>query len=452
MLASGSGNTSAPLFLLKAGGLLDTKLRLYVYAVIALGLILLIGLGLPESKAEVAAIIVFSIIGMLFETLSIEALIGKSTISVSLIPVIAVTLLFDIRAAAWVGALSSINIREIRGGKPFLRNIFNFSQVAISAAAAGATYTMLGGDIREVNLLLVASVVLGVLSLFVTNAILTGLAISMSERLRLVKVLRHMLVSGVLAYAVTAPLAVLTAVLYIHVGYVGVVLSLMPLFLARMSLKLYRDMRKHYLETVQALAQAIDAKDTYTRGHSGRVAVYAVDIARRMGWQGDKLEQLFFTALLHDIGKIGVSDFVLTKDGSLSQAEREEINNHPSLGADIVTKIAYLKEGADYIRHHHEHYSGVGYPSQLSGDAIPQGARIIAVADAFDAMTSVRSYQGLRTLPEALQELRQCSHSQFDPAVVETFARATAGYTDTTEYAREAAATSLTSLAGLSLQ
>jgi len=431
---------------------LALKLRLYVYVVTALGLILLIGLGLPETSAEIVAIIVFSIIGMLFEALSIEAFIGKSTVSVSLVPVIAVALLFDIRAAAWVGALSSINITEIRGGKPLIRNLFNFSQVAISAAAAGAVYAMLGSDVQTINLFFVAVVGATVLSIFLTNTLLTGVAVSMSEQLSLTKVVKLMIGSGGLAYVVTAPLAVLTAVLYIHVGYVGVILSLMPLFLARMSLKLYRDMRKHYLETVQALAQAIDAKDTYTRGHSGRVAVYAVDIARRMGWQGDKLEQLFFTALLHDIGKIGVRDFVLTKDGSLSQAEREEINNHPSLGADIVTKIAYLKEGADYIRHHHEHYSGVGYPGQLAGDKIPQGARIIAVADAFDAMTSVRSYQGPRNLPEALQELRQCSHSQFDPAVVETFAGALAGYDDIAEYAREAAATSLTSLAGLSLQ
>jgi len=422
---------------------MDLKLRLYVYAVIAFCAILLFVLGLPESPAEVVGIIVFGIIGMLFEALSIEALIGKSTVAVSIAPIIGAVLLFDIRAAAWVGALSSINIMEMRGGKPMIRNLFNLSQVVISAAAAGAAYSALGGDIRAINFFFVAVVVGVVLTLSIVNALLTSVAVSLSERVSLVKVLRLMLLSGGPAFVVTAPLAVLMAMLYVHVGYVGVILSLMPLFLARMSLKLYRDMRKHYLETVQALAQAIDAKDTYTRGHSGRVAVYAVDIARRMGWQGDKLEQLFFTALLHDIGKIGVRDFVLTKDGSLSQAEREEINNHPSLGADIVTKIAYLKEGADYIRHHHEHYSGVGYPGQLAGDKIPQGARIIAVADAFDAMTSVRSYQGPRNLPEALQELRQCSHSQFDPAVVETFAGALAGYDDIAEYAREAAATSL---------
>ena len=433
----------SPPFYWKAGDLLDTKLRLYVYAVIAFGFSLFFLLGLPESPAEITAILVFGLIGMLFEALSIEALIGKSTISVSLIPVIAVALLFDVRAAAWVGAMSSINIREIRGGKPIVRNLFNLAQMAVSSSAAGFTYYFLGGDIREVNPLFVAIVAATVLSVCLVNALFTSVAVSLSERISLARVLRLMLASGGPAFVVTAPLAVLTAVLYVHVGYAGVILSLLPLFLARMSLKLYRDMRKHYLETVQALAQAIDAKDTYTRGHSGRVAVYAVDIARRMGWQGDKLEQLFFTALLHDIGKIGVRDFVLTKDGSLSQAERDEINNHPSLGADIVTKIAYLKEGADYIRHHHEHYSGVGYPGQLAGDKIPQGARIIAVADAFDAMTSVRSYQGPRNLPEALQELRQCSHSQFDPAVVETFAGALAGYDDIAEYAREAAATSL---------
>ncbi|MBS4055041.1 MAG: HD-GYP domain-containing protein [Thermaerobacter sp.] len=428
------------------------KLRLYVYAVIAFGVILLIRLGLPESSEEIAAIIVFGITGMLFEALSIEASVGKSTVSVSLIPVIAVALLYDIRAAAWAGALSSINIKEICGGKPLFRNLFNFAQVAISVAAGAAAYAWQKGDIREVNLLFGSSVVVAILSLCLLNALLTSVAVSLSEQLSLRKVLKIMLVSGGPAFLVTAPLAVLTAVLYIHVGYVGVILSLMPLFLARMSLKHYRDMRQHYLETVQALAQAIDAKDTYTRGHSGRVGIYAVDIARRMGWQGDKLEQMYFTALLHDIGKIGVRDHVLTKDGRLSQAERAEINNHPSLGADIVLKIAYLKEGADYIRHHHEHYSGAGYPSQLAGLHIPLGARIIAVADAFDAMTSVRSYQDPRTLPEALQELRHCSGSQFDPEVVETFVGALRSYDDIAEYTREVAAVNLSSLAGVSLQ
>ena len=273
---------------------MDLKLRLYVYAVIAFCAILLFVLGLPESPAEVVGIIVFGIIGMLFEALSIEALIGKSTVAVSIAPIIGAVLLFDIRAAAWVGALSSINIMEMRGGKPMIRNLFNLSQVVISAAAAGAAYSALGGDIRAINFFFVAVVVGVVLTLSIVNALLTSVAVSLSERVSLVKVLRLMLLSGGPAFVVTAPLAVLMAMLYVHVGYVGVILSLMPLFLARMSLKLYRDMRKHYLETVQALAQAIDAKDTYTRGHSGRVAVYAVDIARRMGWQGDKLEQLFF--------------------------------------------------------------------------------------------------------------------------------------------------------------
>jgi len=431
---------------------LSFKLRLYVYAVIACGFFLLLGLGPPASAAEITAILVFGLIGMLFEGLSIETLIGKSTISVSLVPVIAAALLYDIRVAAWVGALSSISLKEIRGGKPLLRNLFNLAQAALSAGAASAVYTALGGDIKQIDLAFAGIATISVLSLTLTNILITSVAIGMSERLALRKVIRILLGSAGINYLITVPLAVLTAVLYLPVGYLGIFLSLLPLFLAHMSIKLYRDTRKHYLETVQALAQAIDAKDTYTRGHSGRVADYAVDIARRMGWQGDKLEQLFFTALLHDIGKIGVRDFVLTKDGRLSQAERTEINNHPSLGADIVMKIAYLKEGAAYIRHHHEHYSGVGYPSQLSGDAIPQGARIIAVADAFDAMTTVRSYQGLRDMSGAISELRRCSGSQFDPAVVETFARALAGYDDVDKYAREAAATSLSYLAGLSLQ
>ncbi|MBT9158441.1 MAG: 3'3'-cGAMP-specific phosphodiesterase 3 [Firmicutes bacterium] len=277
---------------------------------------------------------------------------------------------------------------------------------------------------------------------------MTCLAIALANRFSLVYVLRSQLAWGALtAYLTTAPLVLLMALSYLHIGYLGTTLFLLPLFLTRIVFKLYRDTRQNYVETVQALAQAIDAKDAYTRGHAERVAVYAVEIARRLKWRGDRLEQLYFVGLLHDIGKMGVRDAILTKNGPLTPEEREEINNHPQIGAEIVAKISFLKEEAAYIRHHHEHYNGRGYPGKIEREVIPLGARIIAVADAFDAMTTIRSYQPARSVAEALFELRHCSHSQFDPLVVEAMAGFIRENPDVIVFAQEAAATGYSYLA-----
>jgi len=246
-----------------------------------------------------------------------------------------------------------------------------------------------------------------------------------------------------------SPMAVLVAVVFEPLGYFGVVLFILPLLFARMAFKLYRDMRQNYVETIQSLAQAIDAKDHYTMGHSERVAYYSVEIARVLGWRQSELEQLFFTALLHDIGKIGISEEVLNKAGRLTIEERSAITKHAELGAVIVSKVSFLREEAKYIRHHHEHYSGLGYPAGLSGESIPLGARIIAVADSFDAMTSRRVYHSPRSAYEAVEELKNCSGTQFDPKVVDAFLKVIEAQSDILTSAQEAAAAGFSALAGV---
>jgi putative nucleotidyltransferase with HDIG domain len=216
-----------------------------------------------------------------------------------------------------------------------------------------------------------------------------------------------------------------------------------------MSFKLYRDMRENYIETIQSLAEAIDAKDRYTRGHSERVAFYAVEIARKLGWSEVDVDKLQFLAMLHDIGKIGVREQVLNKRGRLTDEERREVNRHPELGAAIVEKVGFLRKEAGYVRNHHEHYSGAGYPDGLAGEEIPMGARIIAVADAFDAMTSQRVYNPSRGALEALEELKRCRGTQFDSKVVDAFDAIMAERTDILAMAREAASAEWSSLAGV---
>ena len=169
------------------------------------------------------------------------------------------------------------------------------------------------------------------------------------------------------------------------------------------------------LDIVKALAMAIDAKDTYTNGHSARVAEYSSEIARRFGYTGQRLSDIYMMGLLHDVGKIGIPDAVINKPAKLTDAEFELIKAHPVMGAKILKNIKDKPRLADGARWHHERYGGGGYPDDLRGDAIPEEARIIAVADSYDAMTSRRSYR--EPLPQDIvrSEIQKGSGSQFDP-------------------------------------
>ncbi|MBP5209941.1 MAG: HD-GYP domain-containing protein, partial [Clostridia bacterium] len=169
-------------------------------------------------------------------------------------------------------------------------------------------------------------------------------------------------------------------------------------------------------QTTEALANAIDAKDKYTRGHSSRVAAYARQIAREAGLPAKTCDQVYFAALLHDVGKIGVSLDILNKRDRLNEEEFAQIKAHPILGEQILSSIKqapFLSIGAHY---HHERYDGGGYPDGLAGGDIPQIARIIAVADAYDAMTSARSYRAPLTKEAVMREFREGMGTQFDPS------------------------------------
>ncbi|AAR34334.1 GAF domain-containing protein [Geobacter sulfurreducens] len=187
--------------------------------------------------------------------------------------------------------------------------------------------------------------------------------------------------------------------------------------------RLYEDMRSLFFNTVSSLANAIDAKSPWTKGHSERVMHISTRIAKEMGLSEQEVEQIRLGGLLHDIGKIGVIEALLEKPALLSEDEFPPMRLHPEKGVAILAPIAQLKEVLPVILYHHERLDGSGYPEGLTGDHIPLGARIVAVADSFDAMVSERPYKHANTLTEALEELRAGAGSQFDPVVVECFAR-----------------------------
>jgi putative nucleotidyltransferase with HDIG domain len=187
----------------------------------------------------------------------------------------------------------------------------------------------------------------------------------------------------------------------------------------------HQDLRRAYVQTVGALAEAVDAKDAYTRGHSERVGVYASKIAREMGFAKDFIERVYIAGLLHDVGKIGIRDAVITKPDRLTPEEYEEIKRHPEIGARILEAVDFLSEVVPCVRHHHEWYDGSsrGYPDRLRGDQIPLPSRIILVADTVEAMTSDRPYRKALPLDIVFAELTKFAGSQFDPMVVDAAVR-----------------------------
>jgi ribonuclease P protein subunit RPR2 len=182
-----------------------------------------------------------------------------------------------------------------------------------------------------------------------------------------------------------------------------------------------QELRQSYMLTVRALASAVEARDAYTGRHAERVAAYGLQLADAYGMRLGDAPEIEFGFLLHDAGKVAVPDAILFKPGRLTSAERLIIEQHPITGSEIVRDIAFLGAARDVIRHHHERWDGTGYPDKLAGEAIPISARIFAVADTLDALTTARPYRRASTIAQARVIIMQAVGTHFDPAVIEAF-------------------------------
>jgi HD-GYP domain-containing protein (c-di-GMP phosphodiesterase class II)/HAMP domain-containing protein len=184
---------------------------------------------------------------------------------------------------------------------------------------------------------------------------------------------------------------------------------------------LYQEVQQSYFDTIKALVQAVEEKDNYTRGHSERVTTFSSKIAERMGFSARQMQAISYGGVLHDIGKIGIDVNIIQKPGRLTQEEYNLIKDHPLIGERIISPIAFLKEVLPIVSQHHERYDGKGYPMGIDGSVMAPEARVLSVADAYDAMITARPYRNPLPREEAIAELRRCSGTQFDPIVVEHF-------------------------------
>ena len=346
-------------------------------------------------------------------------------VSVSSTPILAAGFLGGPLAAAIVAGLGTFERREVRGLVPWYGTLYNHACLVISAIAATAVFDILGGaDLEgQAVISLLAGLAAGV-TYFVANELLSGIAIAVREGRGLGSVVRSDLSAYGLALLGLAPLAWLMAFAYLYIGPLMVVLFALPLYTTRAAYQSVVELRKMFTQTIRALASAIDARDPSTKRHSEHVAGIAVEIGQEMGVNEAEREILEWAGLFHDIGKIGIPDAILLKPGRLDKAERMEMNKHPVKGAEILANAERLKFVVPLVKFHHEWYNGSGYPDRLIGEEIPLLARILTVADSFEAMTAIRPYQlRPKTLDQAIVELRKCAGTQFDPNVVEAFVR-----------------------------
>lgn len=329
----------------------------------------------------------------------------------------------------WGGPVLLVGLLPNRSKAKPINRVLNVSQGVICTVVGGLVYLGLGGPVGSLSADDFPSVLVPVtaanLTWHLVNFVLVTGVLRLETGMRFLGALRSVLPEVLGAFLGYSYLGFLLAILWLgQLGAFAAVLLLPPLLVANWAFAQYGEEQEAHQATLQALAQAIETKDLYTRGHGERVARAARMLGAEMAWDGDRLEALAEAGLLHDVGKIGVPTRVLQKDGRLTEDEYDAIKLHPLHGVEVVGDIAFLEDARAGIMHHHERYDGGGYPSGLAGEDIPVFARILSIADAFDCMTSVRSYRPARPVAEAIEELVRCRGKQFDPELVELFVAA----------------------------
>jgi hypothetical protein len=406
-------------------GKLSRVALLYVGAVVVAAAVL-VAKG-PFTGLTWQFIVVPGILVIVSESRSTQLRPGQLSWSASSAAMLASVVLVGPVGAALVGACTAFGLR--RGPSP-LQRAFNTSMYALSAYLAGRAFLALGGHVgvpHESSFPKIIGPFAGAALVHVAanHGLLSGILWLTRSPDRIpshtgVGLSGRLLLSD-LGYGA---FGLLIAALWSVVGPFAPLLVLIPLFIARWAVAQFAEQQRAYEATVGALCQAVETKDFYTRGHSDRVSRGSVMIAHEIGMRGERVEAIRYAGMLHDVGKLGVPTKVLQKTGKLTEEEYAAIQLHPMRGLDIVREIGFLDEALAGIMHHHERIDGRGYPMGLAGDEIPEFARVLAVADAFDSMTSTRSYRGARPVHEAIAELRKWSGTQFDPAFVDAFVAA----------------------------
>lgn len=398
--------------------------RIYVAVVIAAAVAVMI-YG-PHGDLDIAVLVLLAVLFVLAESVSTMVDTGRTGISPSASAALAAVVLVGPVGAAMVGFASSLMFRR----QQIVKRLFNGAQFGLAGYVAGLGYVMLGGTVGvpehdSFPWILVPFGVAVLVHTLVNTALVGGLMWFLGVvQPGVGRVRWRPLATLELSSLGYGTLGLFIAAVWGVVGPFAAVLVLIPLFIARWAFEQYVAEGRARDATLATLCQAVETKDYYTRGHCMRVSAASTMIARELRMSAERVQSLGFAGMLHDVGKLGVPTKVLQKPGALTEEEFAAIQLHPVRGYEIVREIGFLDEALAGIMHHHERMDGRGYPTGLAETDIPEFARVIAVADAFDCMTSTRSYRRARSVDAAIAELRKCSGAQFDPRMVQALVEA----------------------------
>ncbi len=315
-------------------------------------------------------------------------------------------------------------VTELFLRKKFRRLLFNVAQFACAAGAAGLAYhsfvrTNFRAPLASVETL-VAALLAAALYLLVNAALVSGVVGIDIGKSPLQVFMAN--IPGILMQNITLFSIGLLLTMVRDLTPLTLVIALLPLLGPYLAMRGHRATLLEIRHTIEALADTVDRRDTSTAQHSERVAMYTQQIIDELGTIGfAESEAIILAARVHDLGKIAIPDAVLLKPGKLDEGEYWLMRQHPVAGDDILQQLAIYKDSLGVVRHHHEKYDGTGYPDGIKGEEIPLGARIVAVADSYDVMTSDRPYARARTVREGIDELIRCKGTHFDPKIVDAF-------------------------------
>ena len=420
-------------------------LKPYIAAVAAAGAIVFVFnvARLDVARVDPFAALLLVALAALAQRMPVH-LFRASAVSVAYVATIAAFVLYGAPFGLLVNLASAAVSAVTPRRKPLRKILFNTGSLTLAAGLAGATYELLGEVPPTQILPTIAAVAVSGLVYFGVSTSLTAIVIALSTGGNPISVWRENYAWMTVNYGSTAILGSMLALAYRALGIFGALSFVLPLGVAWYSFKLYMssstELRERnaelqkvnetlrtasskledaYLSGVRALVEAIESKDQSRQGHAAATASLAGAIARRLGLESDEVLGVEIAAHVLDIGRVGVSEQVLLKPDWLTDDERHEVATHPAIGANLIARVPALAELVPLVLAHHEHFDGTGYPNGLMAEAIPLGARIVAVADAYHAMISPRPYRPAFKPHQALEELASASGSQFDPAVVE---------------------------------
>ncbi|MCX7796985.1 MAG: HD domain-containing protein [bacterium] len=391
----------------------------YILSIIAISLSIYIIKFYP-FRARLTDVIILFTLALILEAFPVEIPGRQIALSMGFIVSYTGILMFGAPIGILLNGLGSISLEELnfKSHDP-KRFIFNRANLIICAGLAGLLYEALNGlyfDFGWRYFLVALSVAL---VYWFSNVTLLSLVVSVDKGRKFVGTLIYYLSNiSIITYLLHFFLALVIAQSYKLLGPVVMPIYIVPIFIARYLFILASEVNRTYDQAISTLIKLLGVFDSYTSSHSLRVAQLSEDIAREMGLSEARIERIRNAALLHDLGKIGLSLNILNKPDKLTKEEWLQIYKHPIVGEDLSKEISRFKEVPLWIRHHHEKYNGNGYPDGLRGEEIPLESRIIACADAFDAITTDRPYSKRKGIEEAKIELYKSINSQLDPEVV----------------------------------